>query len=146
MVTFLGVLWSLRGFGRLIAGPIVSLGRFCSLKLDLLIFHEKDEKHTFKSHCASCCRRRHDHGADDGDHACVAGKCGSIARIAGEDARRPGRLSGMRSSARSRRNCVKLFRSREDAQLLKKLRRHRHHAFSQCRSLRRSRTRRSLRA
>ena len=86
MVTFLGVLWSLRGFGRLIAGSIVSLGRFCSLKFGLQIFHEKDEKYAFQSHCASCCRRRHDYGADDGDHARVVRECGGIAHIAVEDA------------------------------------------------------------
>ena len=56
------------------------------LKFGLLSFHEKDEKQLFKSRCASCYRRRHDHGADDGDHACAVGECGGIAHRASEDA------------------------------------------------------------
>ena len=47
------------------------LEKACSLEQGLLGFHEKDEKQPFKSRCASCYRRRHDHGADDGDHACA---------------------------------------------------------------------------
>ena len=71
---------------RLIAGSIVCWRRFCSLNLVSLSFHEKNEKQAFKSRCAGCCRRHHDHGADDGDHARAAGECGGLAHRAGKDA------------------------------------------------------------
>ena len=86
MVVFLEVFGSLGVSDRLIAGSIVCGRRFCSLKFGLLSFQKKDEKQPFKSRCASCYRRHHDHGADDGDHACAVGECGGVAHRASEDA------------------------------------------------------------